>query len=125
MLTKRVVLASVAALLLIVLPLAAFQSGRKAYRVGEDGVTSPVLTHKVEPEYTPEAKEAKIEGTVQLTLTVETDGHVYDVNLVKGLDAGLDANAVAAVSAWRFKPGEKAGQPVPVKAKVEITFRLR
>ena len=124
MLTKRMVLASAAALVVMALPLAAVQSGRKTFKVGELGVTAPVLTHKVEPQYTPEAREAKIEGTVLLSATIETDGNVYGISVVKGLDSGLDANAVAAVSSWHFKPAEKEGKAVPVSAKIEVNFRL-
>jgi protein TonB len=37
---------------------------------------------------------------------------------------GLDQQAMAAVSQWRFKPGMKDGKPVPVYANVEVNFRL-
>jgi periplasmic protein TonB len=124
MLAKTSVLAAAIGLL-IALPLAALQSGRKTYKPGEDGVTEPVPIHKVDPEYTPEAKAAKIEGAVLLSVVIETDGKVYDVRVVRGLDPGLDANAVAAVSAWRFRPAEKSGKPVAVRAKVDMNFRLR
>jgi protein TonB len=119
------VLACAAALVVMALPLAALQSGRKTYKVGEDGVTQPVPIYKVDPAYTPEAKAAKIEGAVLLNVTIESDGNVYDVSVIRGLDRGLDANAIAAVSAWRFKPAEKNGKPVAVRAKVDINFRLR
>jgi TonB family protein len=124
MVTKRMVLASLATLLLISLPLAALQSQRKTYKPGEDGVTIPVVIYKVEPSYTADAKEAKIEGSVELSLIIESDGNPYDVKVVKSLEPGLDANAVAAVSTWRFKPAEKDGKPVPVTAKVMVNFRL-
>jgi outer membrane biosynthesis protein TonB len=36
----------------------------------------------------------------------------------------LDANAVAALSQWLFKPGTKDDQPVDVAVTIEINFRL-
>jgi TonB family protein len=57
-------------------------------------------------------------------MVVSPEGTATDVKIVKSLDKGLDENAVEAVRQWKFKPGLKAGKPVPVIAKVEINFRL-
>jgi len=107
----------------LLVPLSAFQN-RNVYHVGEDGVVSPAVTYKVEPSYTPEAKEAKIQGTVKLNLEVNAQGRAEDIKVTQSLDPGLDANAVAAVSQWLFKPGTKDGQPVDVAVAIEINFRL-
>jgi TonB family protein len=114
-----VILAAVA----LLVPLSAFQN-RNVYHVGDDGVASPSVTYKVEPSYTPEAKEAKIQGGVVLNLVVNAQGRADDIKVIQSLDPGLDANAVAAISQWLFKPGMKDGQPVDVAVRVEINFRL-
>jgi len=114
-----VVLAAVA----LLVPLSAFQN-RPIFHAGEDGVTTPSVTYKVEPSYTAEAKEAKIQGTVGLSFVVNSQGRADDIKVTQSLDTGLDLNAVAAVSQWLFKPGTKDGQPVDVAVKVEINFRL-
>jgi periplasmic protein TonB len=62
---------------------------------------------------------------VLLSVVIGADGKVYEVGVVRGLEPGLDTNAVAAVSAWRFKPAEKNGKPVRVRAYVDMNFRLR
>ena len=93
------------------------------YKVG-DGVLAPrVLTH-VDPAYTDEAKAAKISGPVMLSVIVGTDGLAHDINVVSGIDSGLDLNAVAAVQQWQFQPGTKDGEPVAVRAQIEVNFRL-
>ena len=114
-----VVLAAVA----LLVPLSAFQN-RNVYRAGVDGVTAPSVTYKVNPSYTPEAKEAKIQGTVTVTGVVNSLGRAEDIQVSKSLDPGLDANAVGAVSQWLFKPGTKDGQPVDVAVTIEINFKL-
>lgn len=86
---------------------------------------APKLTYKVEPEYTKEAARKKIQGMVLLSITVDTDGIAKDINIIKGIDAGIDRNAVAAVAQWRFQPASQGNVPVPVRAHVEIKFRLK
>ncbi len=105
----------------IIVPLASAQEG--PYKVGGD-VKPPKLSHHVEPKYTQEARDAKIAGTVVLSIVVTTEGIADQIKVVKGLDAGLDDNAVTAVSQWRFTPGTKAGKPVAVQATIEVNFKL-
>lgn len=105
----------------ILLPVASAQE--KIYKIGGD-VMAPKLVYKVEPKYTQEAREAKIEGTVVLSVVVTPQGVANEIHVKKSLDPGLDDNAVDAVSKWRFEPGTKAGEPVAVRAIIEVNFRL-
>lgn len=89
-----------------------------------DGVTLPQLIHKVEPEFTDEARKARYQGGVLLRVIVGPDGLVQRVQLLKALGLGLDERAIEAVRQWRFRPGTKNGRPVNVEAEVEVTFRL-
>jgi TonB family protein len=114
-----VILAAVA----LLLPLGAFQN-REVYRAGVDGVTAPSVTYRVEPTYTPEAKEARIQGAVTLTLVTNAQGRAEDIKVAQSLDPGLDANAVAAVSQWVFAPGTKDGKPVDVAVTIVVNFKL-
>jgi len=88
------------------------------------GVTPPAAVFKPEPQYTPEAKAAKIQGTVKLRITVDKSGNVSAVKVLEGLDKGLDENAVKTVRTWKFKPAVKDGKPVAANATVEIAFEL-
>jgi len=90
-----------------------------------DGVSAPVLVKEVKPQYTPEAKKAKIQGVVTLECVVQPDGTVGDVRVTKALNPGLDQEAIKAVKQWRFKPGHKDGKAVPVLMTIEMTFTLR
>ena len=84
----------------------------------------PELVFKVEPEYTPQAKAAKVHGVVTLNLVVDKRGLPTHVHVVKGLESSLDKNAVATVEQYRFKPALENGQPVEKAINVEINYQL-
>ncbi len=98
-------------------------SGGGVYRVG-GGVSAPTLIRKVEPQYTEEARAARREGTVVLYVEIGPDGAATNIRVQRSLGLGLDERAIEAVKQWRFKPGEKEGQPVTVSATIEVNFRL-
>jgi TonB family protein len=87
-------------------------------------VKAPKLIAKVEPEYTEEARLAKYDGSALLAVEVGTDGRVGHIRVVRALGLGLDQKAVEAVTKWRFEPATENGQPVTVKAQIEVNFRL-
>jgi TonB family protein len=92
-------------------------------RIGP-GVTPPRLLHKVEPEYSPDARADHIQGTVVLQLAVDEKGRAIGVSVISPLGFGLDERAQAAVETWEFAPGMKDGKPVKVLATVEVNFRF-
>ena len=93
------------------------------YRVG-NGVSAPVLLSKKEPEYTEEARRAKYQGTVLLSVEIDPTGTPTNIKVLRGPGLGLDEKAVEAVQTWKFKPGLKDGNPVRVIANIEVNFRL-
>ncbi|MGE5358509.1 MAG: energy transducer TonB [Bacteroidales bacterium] len=101
-------------------------TGGGAYRPGS-GVSIPRVLREVKPAYTAEAMRAKIQGTAVVEAVVMPDGTVGDVQIVKSLDSafGLDEEAKKAAKQWRFVPGTKNGQPVPVLVTIELMFTLR
>lgn len=84
----------------------------------------PMPVHIVQGQYTQQALAAHVTGSVFLTAEVDRDGIPYNIRLVHRLGWGLDANAVEAVRAWRFRPAVCDGTAVRVRVPVEITFRL-
>lgn len=96
----------------------------KIYRIGP-GIVAPKVLVQQEPKYTDQARNAKIQGKVALTIIVGTDQRAHDIKVTGSLDPGLDTNAVASIKTWRFQPATKNGKPVPVLAKVEVNFRLQ
>ena len=89
------------------------------------GVTLPVVIYQVQPEYTDEARQARITGVVELLAIVRVDGSVKMEQVTKSLGYGLDESAVAAVVKWKFIPGKKDGQPVDMSTKIRVQFGLK
>ena len=100
----------------------AAQQGEKIYKIGEDGVQSPNVTKKVEPT-TPPSSTAT--GTTILTLEISPKGKPENVEVSKSLEVEFDQAAIAAIKQWEFNPATKDGQPVRVKATIEVNFRRK
>ena len=97
------------------------------YTVGQPGVSPPRIQQQVNPRYTQEAMRQKIAGSVAVQFVVGADGTVQNPRIIRSLDAtfGLDDEALKAVRQWRFAPGTKDGQPVPILTTAEVVFALR
>ena len=87
-------------------------------------VKAPKLVHYVEPEFSSQSKEAFIEGVVEISTVVNTEGRSTESRVVHGLNAEEDRTALEALKQWRFQPGTKEGKPVNVKITIEIAFHL-
>jgi periplasmic protein TonB len=88
------------------------------------GVTPPELLYKVEPEFSEEARKAKHQGVVVLTIEVDVSGNVRNVRVRQSLGLGLDEKAMEAVSHWRFRPGILNGKAVTTEATIQVNFQL-
>lgn len=95
------------------------------YKPGKDGVTNPILIYSIEPKYSQEARDKRINGQTMLDLVVTPDGTPANVRVVRSLGYGLDEKAMQAVMKYRFKPAEKDGKPVAVQVRVEMNFSIK
>ena len=66
--------------------------------------------------------KAGIAGIVKMECVVQTDGTPSDIRVVAPLDPTVDAAAIQALKGWKFSPGQKDGQAVPVLVQVEMSF---
>jgi TonB family protein len=88
------------------------------------GVSPPKVLQQSDPEFSEAARRSKFQGTVTLSLVVDTSGTPTDIRILSPIGSGLDAQAVRAVRTWRFRPGAKDGQIVRVEIAVETDFHL-
>ena len=77
-------------------------------------------------EYPEIAKENGVQGRVTLQFTVEKDGSVTKVKVLRGVDPSLDKEAVRVVSSSpKWTPGKQRDRAVPVTYTFPVIFQLR
>jgi TonB family protein len=87
------------------------------------GVTTGLLVTKVHPEYPPDAKAQKIQGVVVLTVIIDKEGNVSEIQLISGHPL-LAPAAIEAVKQWKYRPFLLKGSPVEVETQVQVNFTL-
>ena len=85
-------------------------------------LSGPAPLRKVDPKYPPTLIKEHVEGEVVLYAVIRGDGSVDSIQLVRGIDEQLDANAMNALSQWKFRPASRQGAPVELEAIVHIPF---
>ena len=86
-----------------------------------------VLIRSVKPQYTSQAMQRSVQGTVTLNILVMADGTVGEATVAKSLDRqyGLDEQAILAARYWLFQPAVVDGRPVAFRTTLDLEFRLQ
>jgi len=92
-------------------------------RVGAEMAKANLIS-KTDPVYPPLALQAQIQGSVKFTVTVGTDGHVQNVQLVSGHPLLVNA-AKNAVLTYVYQPVLIDGKAVPFQAEVTVPFVMK
>jgi TonB family protein len=94
------------------------ESGQQArnLRIGE-------LVNMVEPVYPPDARQARLEGTVKLHVVVGANGEIQSFRAVSGPESLAQA-AMLAVREWRYRPTLLNGKAIETQEDVTFVFRL-
>jgi protein TonB len=87
------------------------------------GVAQAQLTHKVNPQYPPEAFQSRVHGTVVLQAVIGKDGGVKTVKVVSGPPM-LVKSATEAVKQWRYKPFTLNGEAVEADTQINVNFSM-
>jgi TonB family protein len=87
-------------------------------------VPVPRRTRFVAPAYPPQALAEGMRGIVILAVTIDREGRVESVEVVRSVPP-FDEAAAEAVRQWQFEPTRVAGRPVRVRHTVPVEFRLR
>lgn len=85
---------------------------------------APRAVFQPAPQYPPEMKKKKIQGTVYILFIVDKNGRVQDPKIQKSDNQAFNTPALNAVKRWRFNPGKVGGQAVQFRMRVPITFAL-
>jgi TonB family protein len=111
--------------------------GKGATPVDAPGLIKPIVVKSPSPAYTSEAMRARIQGSVDVQVVIDTMGSVVRARLLRAAWAtervgsdisrdtpGLIDSAMTAARAWVFQPGKLGELPVPVLATVTMNFRI-
>jgi TonB family protein len=82
------------------------------------------VLYSPEPEFSEAARARRFQGVVGMHVIVDTTGKATNMKIARPLGMGLDEQAVAAVSAWKFAPARSHGHPVDVSTYIEIDFHM-
>jgi len=84
----------------------------------------PKVIYKEEPEYSEDARKARFQGVVLLSIEIGIDGRASKIRVIRPAGLGLDERAAEAVSRWLFQPALSGDRPIAVTAVVEVGFHL-
>ena len=87
------------------------------------GVSQGLLVRKVQPNYPPLARQARIQGSVLLQAEISKDGSIENLRLISGHPM-LAPAAIEAVKQWKYKPYFLNGEPVEVETQITVNFTL-
>src|SRR3984893_14234519 len=87
------------------------------------GVTQGLLIRKIQPNYPPLARQARIQGAVLLPAEISKDGSIQNLRLISGHPM-LAPAAIEAVKQWKYKPYILNGEPVEVETQITVNFTL-
>jgi periplasmic protein TonB len=86
------------------------------------GVSQGLVIKRVQPKYPAAALAVHAQGAVDIDATIDKEGNVTNVKVLKG-DAILAHAAVEAVRQWRYKPYYLDGQPVEIETQITVNFK--
>jgi TonB family protein len=84
----------------------------------------PVATYTPAAQYSEQARKAKFNGIVIVSILITEEGIPIDPQITRPVGMGLDEKAIESVLQYRFTPAMKDGAPVEACISVEVNFRL-
>ncbi|MGH9945432.1 MAG: energy transducer TonB [Pyrinomonadaceae bacterium] len=87
------------------------------------GFRPPQPYRRLRPASTEAAARHEVEATVDVSVTLDVEGEVKDVAVVRWAGYGLDESVAAAVRRMHFRPATREGTPVPVRVLLRYNFR--
>ena len=87
------------------------------------GISQGLVIKRVQPVYPRSALTMHVQGAVQLEATINKEGGISNLKIIKG-EAVLGRAAMDAVRQWRYKPYYLDGHPVEIETQITVNFKL-
>jgi protein TonB len=87
------------------------------------GVSQGLIVKKIQPVYPEQARQMRLQGTVELLANISHSGSISSVKQLSG-DQVLGRAAIEAVRQWKYKPYYLNGEPVEVETQITVNFKL-
>ena len=104
-------------------PAAAQPSESKDLKINPS-IAEANLIRKVQPVYPAAAKEARVQGKVELQMVISPEGVPLDISVISSPSDDLTQSALDAVGQWRYRPILLNGQPIQAITKVTVNYTL-
>jgi TonB family protein len=92
--------------------------------MGTEDINPPRILSRTSPQLTEEARKAGLsQAQIKLSVSLDKNGEIRDVKVVKGLGYGLDERAMASVrNSWKFLPATQYSEPADTVATIVVSF---
>jgi TonB family protein len=98
--------------------------GARSIRINQ-GISETNILKKVQPEYPPLAKAARLDGDLLFTVVIDKEGALRDISVAKPLGLGMEESALQAVKQWKYRPYTVNGQPIEVETLITVRYTLK
>ncbi len=92
-------------------------------QIGNREVHAPKIVNEIDPEYPNRARKDRVQGTVVLEGTVDAQGKVSKVEVVRSIPE-LDEAAIDAVKKWQYEPATVDGVAKPMTTTMTVNFLI-
>ncbi len=98
------------------------KAAQQTLRISQ-GVSQGLILKKVQPVYSSQALQMRLEGTVELQANISKTGSVSGIKQLSG-HAILGRAAIDAVRQWKYKPYYLNGEPIEIQTQITVNFKL-
>lgn len=104
----------------------AVAAGGSAEMIFEEGETDepPIAVKRSPIAYPRAAKNAGIEGVIEVVFVIDREGNVTDIDFTKLPHKVFRRPIEETIKKWKYKPARMKGVPVSIRARQSITFKL-
>jgi len=85
---------------------------------------APIPVRQIEPTYPSALKKNRINGQVVLVFIIDPDGNVINPTVESSSHEAFERPALQAISRWKFSPGFVNGEPVNVRVRAPLIFKV-